>query len=522
MGLREGKMSPRCYVVVALAVFAVNFGPAMCMDAEGPSAIVPGDDFAAAHANGKVAVPDEHECNLDAKRCFAAVRQVGHPTWKQPVSEFSGSYKLMCTSEIRHKLDEKTEKKAAEGKHKALCKKEEQDQKYTEKKLKLTMKKEKYSKAAGEGKVKYMEKKLKHTKEVVVKTAGKGKEFAEKLSEKSNKREDSLYKKECASKETAFKAVRNAKQEMKVVYVAKVPTPAPAPKKEPVKKAPKVVKKVHKVKAVPKKVVKPVVKVVKPVVKPVVKKPKKMTSLKEVLIKTGEKSEKAEIRCHELMQKSNDAGKLAVAKEAMVKAKELKEKHLKAKKDDAKEGKCKEKDNKEEASKSESKTKLKIDRMKLEAARKEAKNKIVTPPKPKPCNPVTALEKYVKKCKQKEELFAKAKIAHEAEVKEIKTKDKIHEENRVCKLVHESCKQIFHVSALREDRIVKLVAEHTKELEAAMAKTEKFEHDQASKMKFKICESAAKDMKYFVNKLLYTVPAGAGPGLAAAHLPVGA
>merc|ERR1711966_172245 len=498
MGLREGKMSPRCYVVVALAVFAVNFGPAMCMDAEGPSAIVPEDDFAAAHANGKVAVPDEHECNLDAKRCFAAVRQVGHPTWKQPDSEFSGSYKLMCTSEIRHKLDEKTEKKAAEGKHKALCKKEEQDQKYTEKKLKLTMKKEKYSKAAGEGKVKYMEKKLKHTKEVVVKTAGKGKEFAEKLSEKSNKREDSLYKKECASKETAFKAVRNAKQEMKVVYVAKVPTPAPAPKKEPV------------------------MKVVKPVVKPVVKKPKKMTSLKEVLIKTGEKSEKAEIRCHELVQKSNDAGKLAVAKEAMVKAKELKEKHLKAKKDDAKEGKCKEKDNKEEASKSESKTKLKIDRMKLEAARKEAKNKIVTPPKPKPCNPVTALEKYVKKCKQKEELFAKAKIAHEAEVKEIKTKDKIHEENRVCKLVHESCKQIFHVSALREDRIVKLVAEHTKELEAAMAKTEKFEHDQASKMKFKICESAAKDMKYFVNKLLYTVPAGAGPGLAAAHLPVGA
>merc|ERR1712167_427456 len=122
------------------------------------------------------------------------------------------------------------------------------------------------------------------------------------------------------------------------------------------------------------------------------------------------------------------------------------------------------KDNKDEASKSESKTKLKIDRMKLEAARKEAKNKIVTPPKPKPCNPVTALEKYVKKCKQKEELFAKAKIAHEAEVKEIKTKDKIHEENRVCKLVHESCKQIFHVSALREDRIVKLVAEHTKEL----------------------------------------------------------
>merc|ERR1711898_31934 len=126
---------------------------------------------------------------------------------------------------------------------------------------------------------------------VVVKTAGKGKEFAEKLSEKSNKREDSLYKKECASKETAFKAVRNAKQEMKVVYVAKVPTPAPAPKKEPVKKAPKVVKKVHKVKVVPKP--KPVPKkVVKPVVKPVVKKPKKMTSLKEVLIKTGEKSEK--------------------------------------------------------------------------------------------------------------------------------------------------------------------------------------------------------------------------------------
>jgi len=515
--------------VVVLAVFAATFGPAMCMDAEGPSTIVPEEDFAAAHVKGKVAVPDEKECNLDVKRCFAAVRQVGHPTWKKPVSEFSGSYKLMCTSEIRHKLDEKTEKKAAEAKHKALCKKEEQDQKYTEKKLKLTMKKEKYSKAAGEGKVKYIEKKLKHAKEVTVKTAGKGKEFAEKLSEKSNKREDVLYKKECASKETAFKAVRNAKQEMKVVYVARVPTPAPVPKKKPAKVEMPKVKKVKKVKVVskpkpkpkPKPVVKPAVVVKKTVkvVKPVVK---KMTSLKAVLLKTAEKSEKAQIKGHELMQKANDNGKLAVAQEALMKAKELKEKHRKAKKDDAKEVKCKEKDGKEDKNKSESKTKLKIDRMKLEAARKEAKNKIIAPPKPKPCNPVTALEKYVKKCKQKEELFAKAKIAHEAEIKEIKTKDKIHEENRVCKLVHESCKQIFHVSALREDRIVKLVAEHTKELESAMAKTEKFEHDEASKMKFKICESAAKDMKYFVNKLLYTVPAGATPGLAAAHIPVGA
>merc|ERR1719386_117300 len=117
----------------------------------------------------------------------------------------------MCSAEITVKLSEKSEKKKAEAKHKALCKKSEKDQKFLEKRLKLTITKEKYSKSVGEGKEKYFTKKLAHAKEVTVKTAGKGKEFAHKLSEKSNKREDVLYKKECKSKEMAFKAVREGK-----------------------------------------------------------------------------------------------------------------------------------------------------------------------------------------------------------------------------------------------------------------------------------------------------------------------
>merc|ERR1712025_897419 len=100
-------------------------------------------------------------------------------------------------------------------------------------------------------------------------------------------------------------------------------------------------------------------------------------------------------------------------------------------------------------------------------------------------------------CKQKEEKFAKAKISHEAEVKEIKLKNKQQEEAKICSLVHKTCKEIYSVSALREENVVKLVREHTKELEGAMAKTEKFQAEEAARMKFSICESAAKDMKYF-------------------------
>merc|ERR1712139_256459 len=290
------------------------------------------------------------------------------------------------------------------------------------------------------GKEKYFTKKLAHAKEVTVKTAGKGKEFAHKLSEKSNKREDVLYKKECKSKEMAFKAVREGKQKMKIVYVNKLPKKAKKAKKKATKHHKKVVKKHHKkvVKKHHKKVVKKVVHKVHP--KVVVKK----------------KTHKAQLKSQELMQKSNSEGKMAVVKEEIEKHHEKKSKHSTSGAVSKKEKKCKERDAKEDKAKSEIKTKLAVEKVKRENAGKESKSKIVKPKPAKPCNPVTALEIYVKKCKKKEEKFA-------------------------------------------------------------MAKTEKFQAEEAARMKFSICESAAKDMKYFVNKLLYTMPHKAATAKVAAQ-----
>merc|ERR1711959_145167 len=480
-------------VAVAFAVFTAGEVQGADLQQTAPNAIVPEQQFVQGTAG----------CNMHVKSCFAHVKKEAAPVWKKPVSDFSGSYKTMCSAEITVKLSEKSEKKKAEAKHKALCKKSEKDQKFLEKRLKLTITKEKYSKSVGEGKEKYFTKKLAHAKEVTVKTAGKGKEFAHKLSEKSNKREDVLYKKECKSKEMAFKAVREGKQKMKIVYVNKLPKKAKKAKKKATKHHKKVVKKHHK------KVVKKVHKVhPKVVVKKKTHEEKKthVSTLKEVLIKTGEQSHKAQIKSQELMQKSNAEGKMALVKEEIEKHHEKKSKHSSSDAVKTKEKRCKERDAKEDRAKSEIKTKLAVEKVKRENATKESKSKIVKPKPAKPCNPVTALEVYVKKCKQKEEKFAKAKISHEAEVKEIKLKNKQQEEAKICSLVHKTCKEIYSVSALREDHVVKLVREHTKELEGAMAKTEKFQAQEAARMKFSICESAAKDMKYFVNKLLYTMP----------------
>merc|ERR1712139_420878 len=229
------------------------------------------------------------------------------------------------------------------------------------------------------GKEKYFTKKLAHAKEVTVKTAGKGKEFAHKLSEKSNKREDVLYKKECKSKEMAFKAVREGKQKMKIVYVNKLPKKAKKAKKKATKHHKKVVKKHHK------KVVKKVVHKVHPkvVVKKKTHKKKKLhvSSLKEVLIKTGEQSHKAQLKSQELMQKSNSEGKMAVVKEEIEKHHEKKSKHSTSGAVSKKEKKCKERDAKEDKAKSEIKTKLAVEKVKRENAGKESKSKIV---KPKP------------------------------------------------------------------------------------------------------------------------------------------
>merc|ERR1711959_279215 len=193
-------------VAVAFAVFTAGEVQGAALQQTAPNAIVPEQQFVQGTAG----------CNMHVKSCFAHVKKEAAPVWKKPVSDFSGSYKTMCSAEITVKLSKKSE----------------QDQKFLEKRLKLTITKEKYSKSVGEGKEKYFTKKLAHAKEVTVKTAGKGKEFAHKLSEKSNKREDVLYKKECKSKEMAFKAVREGKQKMKIVYVNKLPKKAKKAKKK--------------------------------------------------------------------------------------------------------------------------------------------------------------------------------------------------------------------------------------------------------------------------------------------------
>merc|ERR1712093_602387 len=185
---------------------------------------------------------------------------------------------------------------------------------------------------------------------------------------------------------------------MKIVYVNKLPKKAKKAKKK-AKKAKKKAKKHHK------KVVKKVVHKVHPkvVVKKKTHKKKKLhvSSLKEVLIKTGEQSHKAQLKSQELMQKSNSEGKMAVVKEEIEKHHEKKSKHSISGAVSKKEKKCKERDAKEDKAKSEIKTKLAVEKVKRENAGKESKSKIVKPKPAKPCNPVTALEIYVKKCKQR-------------------------------------------------------------------------------------------------------------------------
>jgi hypothetical protein len=451
----------------------------------------------------------EHlHCKLDVKACFATMKKVDDPVWKTPVNEFSGTYKTMCNAEVKVKQEEKDTKKKAEFAHKELCKKNEVNKVILEKKLKLTVNKEKYSKSVGEGKEKFMEKKVKRAEEITLKTASKGKEFSAKLSEKSNKREDELYKKECSSKENAFKSVREGKQKVKIVYVKEVPktpTPTPTPTAVP-KPAPVPTPKPVPVVPTPVPKDKTVVYIPAPVpTAAVVKKPMKITSLKEVLIKTGEQTQKSQIKSHELIEKANDTGREAIGKEGIEKAQERAKKTKKSYEGDAKEKKCKERENKEGGKKKEIEEKLAVERVTKEKNMKEIGEKKLIKPKPEtPCDPSSSLEAYVKKCKAKEEEFHKFNYKSELNLKEVKSKKEQEREIDKCKLTRKICKQVYDMSTLREDRIVKLVAEHTQELQVAMSKAEKFEASAARKMKFDICKSAARDMKYFVNRLLFS------------------
>jgi hypothetical protein len=424
------------------------------------------------------------------------------------VDNFAASFNTMCGPEIKAKAAVAAAKKKAEMKNKELCSKNEGNQKYAEKKLKLAGKKESYSKAVAEGREKFLEKKVKSAEEATAKQIGMSKEKATKSAESANKREDELYKKECVSKETAFKAVREGKQKVKVVYVNAMPVvPAPAP----VQMVPKVVPSTKVVKTV--KYVPAPVPAAVPTQKTVIYVPAPQTVTKvvvpqndhkEILIKNKESTVKMNERSAEVVGKANLSSQEAVDKEAA-----HKQVHVVVIKK-SNEGACKEKESKEANRKSEIETKLAVEKVRKELATKEVKSKVVVAVK-KPCNPTSSLEAYVKHCKSSEEKFEKAKFTGEKNIKEAKAKAKANYVETECQLARQVCRKIYADSSIRDGKIVEMVADHTKQLEIAMAKAEAYDAKRAGSLKFKICASAASDMKYFAHNFLFAAASGTTP-----------
>jgi len=442
------------------------------------------------------------QCGVSVGTCFAKGFKVEAPTFTQPLSEFSGSYRAMCAPEIAAKKAAVEKKLKKELSTKELCAKSEKNTKFAETKMKLMLKKELYSKAVGEGKEKFLEKKVKAAEENAAKVAGQTMEFTKKANEKQNKKEDELYTKECNSKENAFKTVREGKQKMKIVYVKSVPKPTPVPAPVPVvvpviKHQTQIINKVVPAPA-PAQVQKTVVYVPAPsktVEHTVVV---QHDSMKEVLIKNGEKTQKSQLKSEELLGKSEITGKEQVHKESTqkVKATPIVVVHK------SDEGACKEKESKESLRKSEIEQKLAVEKVKKEAATKEIAAKKAVPVVVKKCNPVTALEKYVKKCKAHEELFAKAKITNEKVIKEIKIKSAQNDVAVTCEMTQDVCKKIYSVSQLSDKEVQQTVEDHTAKFQAAIAAAEKKNTVDEGKMKYNICESAASDVKYFVRHYL--------------------
>merc|ERR1711959_594624 len=441
--LRVRKMMKAFAAIIAVAVIFAS----VSAEADNTNNIVP-EEFA------QTAIAMEKSCSINVEECFAHIRRTDNPVWKKPVSDYSGNYKTMCAPEVKVKVAKKDAKIAAEKKHKELCKKSEANGKVLKKQLDLSRKKEKYSKAVAEG-----------------------------------------------------------KQKVKIVYVSKLPKPKSHKKKHHKKKPKKSIKKIIKKfkKHIKKKEIKKAIKKVKKAMKQLkaqkphkkVVKHHKVSSLREVLIKTKEGSDKASAKSAELVRKSNLSGKEAVAKEQIQKSHHNKKKHTGEKKD-KKEAARKKKLGAETKAKSEIEQKLAVEKVKKKLTLKEiAHKKEAPPPKKKKCNPVSSLEKYVKKCKLHEEKFAKSKRTNEINLKEVKKKASFKLEELKCSMSRKVCKKIYSVSNIREAKVAKMVDDHNTQLQAALKKTEKFEATEASKMKYDICESAAKDMKYFSNKFLY-------------------
>merc|ERR1712086_180323 len=435
-------------------------------------------------------------CSVDVKACFASRPDIGAPSYTQGVDNWQASFTSMCGSEIAAKAAVIKEKKKAEMSTKELCTKNEGNQKYSERKMKLAVKKEKYSKAVAEGQEKFLEKKIKSAQEAATKTIGQSKEKSQKSAERADKREDELYKKECASKETSFKAVREARTKVKVVYVNAVPQSVSAAEPTPVPAPGKVIETVTTVKPVP---------APAPVVdKTVVYVPAPVT---RTVIETKVHHERL-FKSKELTTKENFRSQEAVDKEAV-----HKQHHVAVVVHKSNEGACKEKESKEFATKSEIKTKLAVEKVRKEIAAKEAKSKVVLVVK-KPCSPESSLEVYVKHCKMTEEKYEKAKTIGEKNIKEAKAKAHMRAEEVQCSLARSLCRKIYKDSTLHDDAIMQMVVDHTKQLEIAWNKAQAFDAKEAHITQFKICESAADDMKYFSqNFLLHGASALSSPTL---------
>jgi len=442
-----------------------------------------------------VVAPRTH-CTVDVKACFASRPNFNTPSWKIGVDYWQTGFSTMCGPEIAAKAAVKEKKTKAELATKELCSKNEGNQKYAERKMKLAVKKEKYSKTVAEGQEKFLEKKIKSAQEAATKTIGQSKERSKKSAERADKREDELYKKECASKETSFKAVREARTKVKVVYVNAVPQSVSAAEPTPVPAPGKVIETVTTVKPVPAPapvVDKTVVYVPAPVTRTVIE-----TKVHhERLFKSKELTTKENSKSSELLAKENFRSQEAVDKEAVHKGH-----HVAVVVHKSNEGACKEKESKEFATKSEIKTKLAVEKVRKEIAAKEAKSKVVLVVVKKPCSPESSLEVYVKHCKMTEEKYEKAKTIGERDIKEAKAKAHMRAEEVQCSLARDICRKIYHYSTMHDDKIRDMVADHTKQLEIAWNKAQSFSADKASKTQYKICESAANDMKYFAHNFL--------------------
>jgi len=442
------------------------------------------------------------KCGIDVKSCFAhRSKDYAQLRLQKPIDHFRGSYLTMCTAEVAVKREAAEKKKKAETKHKELCVKREKDIKYSEKKLKLATKKEKASKKVNESKAKYLEKKVKSVEEATAKTLGVSKEKVAKSQEKADKREDELYKKECSAKEGAYKAVREGKQKMRVVYVRE--TVAPKPKPLPAPAPTKIVTKTVTYTPAPQPV--PVSKTtiyvpapVKTVEKPIV------DSDSEVVTKSNERLKKNDAKSAEIVTKQDMSSEEVVTKESDTKKRSWTTTELAKKAKLKKEASCKERESKESKKKAEIEQKLAVEKVRKELAKKELSTKNLKKPVRKPCKPESSVESYVKSCKDRTERFAKSEVESEKKLKEVKVKARSDLEEAACHFSRHVCQEIYKASALREDKMVSMVNEHTKALEVALKNVDQKTAEEAAKEKYNICEQAAGDMKYFAKNFVFT------------------